>query len=131
MENLNIPFGYSISQGRANVNPEEVGKLKKLFQLYLEGLSMKECVDMTGIPHAKQTCRNMLSNPVYLGTDFYPQIIDGGLFDSVQKALLCRKRKTPERKRRKFTIPVYTEFELISGDSGKTAAEMYERIRIV
>ena len=91
-----IAFGYN--RGPINqviLHSGQAAAVKLIFQLYSEGSSIAkiaEILESADIPSpqnkpkwGKQTISNILSNPHYLGDDIYPEIIEKGLFDEVQK----------------------------------------------
>ena len=54
-----IPFGYTIQNGRAVINEEEAVKIKKLFKVYLSGLSLSEAAQkqvLSVTTHLLQEC---------------------------------------------------------------------------
>jgi DNA invertase Pin-like site-specific DNA recombinase len=56
-----IPFGYTIQNGRAVVNEEEAVKIKKLFEVYLSGLSLSEAAQKAGIKRYHASVARMLA----------------------------------------------------------------------
>ena len=54
-----IPFGYIIQNGRSVINEEEAVKIKKLFKVYLSGLSLTEAAKtrvLSATTHLLQEC---------------------------------------------------------------------------
>ena len=105
-------YGYDIINGKAVINREEAANVVGLYEGYLEGLSMAKAGAM--IPRTQVSIGHMLENRQYLGTEFYPPIIDQKLFERVQDARAARY--VPGRqggsKRRREAQPIYNSFRL-------------------
>ena len=103
-------YGYDIINGKAVVNQEEAANVVDLYEGYLEGLSMAKAGAM--IPRTQVSIGHMLENRQYLGTDFYPPIVDQKLFERVQDARAARY--VPGRqggsKRRREAQPIFNSF---------------------
>ena len=93
-----IAFGYNRgADGSVIVHEGQAGTVKLIFLYYLEGKSLgeiKEILEGMNIPSpqnkpswGKQTISNILSNPHYLGSDVYPQIISEDEFKQVQSIM--------------------------------------------
>jgi len=82
---LSRRYGYRIRNGKAFIESSEAANIVSFFTLYAEGAAIKDAARSAGIKMSTGACRNMLSNRVYLGTDFYPQLVDADLFNAVQK----------------------------------------------
>ena len=85
-----IPFGYTIQNGRAAIYEEEAIKIKKLFEVYLSGLSLTEAAQKAGIKRYHASVARMLSDKRYVEDKFYPPIISR---DTFGKAQLERHRR--------------------------------------
>ena len=130
------PYGYRIQNAEALVIETERQKLITFFQMFISGTSLTRCVKESGIERKAPTCKAMLSNRVYLGTDYYPPIIPASLFMGAQIELKRRKdRRKPVQKERYLpSVPVQTRF-MIAADTGQAgpdplqdAVRLYERI---
>ena len=94
-----------------------------LYQAFVTGNSLRASTLQSGIDRAPQTCKRMLANTTYLGTDFFPQLISHELFCAVQTALASRELarkprelvspKRPRKRRHARRVPVVTEFEVL------------------
>ena len=103
------PYGYRIVNAEAVVDAEEAEKLKDFFERFTAGGQIKASAEEAGIMKVPATCKKMLMNQVYLGMDFYPQIISTELFEKAQERL--KKISREKKGRRMFPdLPVYTEF---------------------
>ena len=107
-----IPYGYIISEGKAQIDPGCAEKLMQFFKNYLGGLSIEDAG--CDIPLGRTSLGKMLKNPVYLGDDYYPQIIDAETFEAVQAE---RKRRykahgSPSKAAPLDTVPIQTSFRM-------------------
>ena len=90
-----IAFGYNRNAIAIVINEGQAACVKMIFDYYLQGKSLSEIksiLEDVGIPSpqnkptwGKQTLSNILSNPHYLGSEEYPQIITQEIFDKVQE----------------------------------------------
>ena len=71
-----IPLGYKIVDGCAVVDEPTVEQIKATYRYYFEGKSLVDAAKEAGFKMNHATVKRMLSNKKYLGTDYYPQIID-------------------------------------------------------
>lgn len=113
----NTLFGYITQNGKAVIVPEEADAIRNTAKNYLEGDSFVEAARKAGLVRKHGTIRHMLQNEAYLGTDFYPPILDEKTFYSVQIERTKRSewfdRDTHTRKI-PMPIPIRTQFKLIS-----------------
>lgn len=98
-----IAFGYNReANGEIVLHPGQVAAVKLIFSYYIEGKSLseiKELLESAGIPSpqnkptwGKQTLSNILTNPHYLGSEVYPEIIDKETFDAVQARMATKTK---------------------------------------
>jgi len=71
-----LPFGYKVVDGCAVIDEVESKQLKDIYQYYFEGMSLINAARKAGLNLQHASVKRMLSNKKYLGTDYYPQIID-------------------------------------------------------
>lgn len=98
-----IPLGYSVAQGKAQIDPETSQVVQDIYQAYDNGASCNAIAkDLTakGIQTANQKAvwhccmvRKILENQKYLGDGFYPQMIEKALFQRVQERRKERAEK--------------------------------------
>ena len=73
-----------------------VSEQQQLIGYFRIPAGIKICSPRNKLVWGKQIISNILSNPVYVGTDDYPQIISKEDFDAVQKIKAkntkCRKK---------------------------------------
>lgn len=79
------PYGYRIIDAEAVIDESEAEKVKELYREFLNTGSMRKAAMEVGIDKVHSVIGRILKNRVYLGTDYYPQIIDEALFSAVQK----------------------------------------------
>ncbi len=80
-----IPYGYKIVDARAVLDEETSKKVKMLFNEYLKLGSIQAANRVVGIDKKHSVIGSILKNKIYLGTDFYPRLIDNETFQKVQK----------------------------------------------
>ena len=78
-----ILYGYRIVGGKAVVNDEEAEMIRTTAENYLSGMSFVKAAEAAGLTRNHGTVRKMLENPNYLGTDFYPAILDEKTFYAI------------------------------------------------
>ncbi len=99
------PYGYKIVRGEALIDSEQALNLRTLFRLYLEGFTIEDAGHDANILKGQTATAKMLSNPIYLGTDFYPRIISDAVFQAAQEERAKRNRHPGNLDLRKL-IPV-------------------------
>ena len=80
-----IPYGYRIENAIAVVDEVEGKKVVSLFEEYIIGKSMRAAANKVGINKTHSMIGKILKNRIYLGTKFYPKIIDEVTFNKVQE----------------------------------------------
>ncbi|UCD13562.1 MAG: recombinase family protein [Thermoplasmatales archaeon] len=118
---FNIPYGYNYSNGKLTINKDEEKHVNRIFEMYLNGLSMKKIADQLNTEHihtkqnktwGSQTISLILKNPLYCGylhwEDYlnpgnHEPIIDKDEFNKVQEIIKQRNLKT-KHKSKVFTI---------------------------
>ncbi len=79
------PYGYRIENAAAAIDEPIAEKIRQLFEEYLESGSMRAAAMKVGIDKTHSVIGRLLRNKVYLGTDYYPQIVDEEIFEKVQE----------------------------------------------
>ena len=130
------PYGYRIENGRAYIVEDYAEKIRTFFARYLDGLSMESAGG--DIPLSAAGLGKLLSNRVYLGTDFYPQLIDQETFDRANAERAKRYAAMGQFKtgtRRNASAPEDSfvldlkEDEIPAGDPAALAVFLYSSIR--
>lgn len=83
-----IPYGYRIEEGRAVPDEVTARKVQELFEEYIKLGSMRMAAKVAGIEKTHSFIGKMLKNELYLGTAFYPRLIDNETFDKAQEKRL-------------------------------------------
>ena len=109
---FNIPYGYDYIDGKLIVNPVEAKNVKYIFEMYLEGLSMKKIAEVLNSRNIStklnktwgpQTVSLILKNPLYCGylhwenyinPSDHDSIIDKNIFNDVQQLIQKKNIKT-------------------------------------
>lgn len=81
----NTPYGYQIEDGLAVLDNEGSLQIQRLFEAYIGGAALNTAAKMVGINKTHSAIAGMLRNKKYLGTEFYPAIIDRQTFDAAQE----------------------------------------------
>lgn len=79
------PYGYIIENGQAVIDESNAERVRMLFQEYIECKSMRAAAKKAGIDKTHSVIGRILKNKVYLGTSFYPKIIDEDIFVRAQE----------------------------------------------
>ncbi len=99
LKNRNIPFGYCVVNGQYAINENEAEAVRKIFEEYINGKSLKTIASEMQIPYnsgkvvwnKNMVCR-VLENSKYLGENGYPQIVKAEEFN--QAARIKAERNT-------------------------------------
>ena len=136
MSRGHTPYGYRIENGTAFICEEQAWQIRKIYEGYLSGLSLRNAAREAGVklPHA--SVRRIMQNPHYLGDDFYPAIVDRETFDAFEAERKKRERALGRsgRERKKVeTPPAPTSFRMAPeeqafGDPYRQAEYIYSLI---
>lgn len=77
-------YGYRIKNGKACVDKEKAAKVQKLFDGYISGLALRTAALEAGIDTFHGSAGRMLKNKKYMGTEYYPAIVDEETFQKAQ-----------------------------------------------
>lgn len=109
-----IPYGYRIENGKAVIDETAAGQVRKLFENYLSGDSLKKAAENVGITGNHSTIKLMLQNSRYPGDEFYPPIISEDMFNAAAEELQSRAERLGKnghvRKERSVNVPVRFSF---------------------
>lgn len=101
------PFGYIIEDGKAVIDEINAEKVRRLFHEYVECGSMRAAAKKAGIDKTHSMIGRFLKNKVYVGTEYYPQIVDENTFAKVQE---IRKSNARSQNRiREYKVPPKVE----------------------
>jgi hypothetical protein len=106
------PYGYRIENGAAVINDQEAECVRRIFDNYISGMSLREAASAAGHPLVHSTVKRMLTKKYYCGDDFYPAIIDISTFHTANNELKRRadNKNQTGKTRRKSPVPE-TEFK--------------------
>ncbi len=79
------PFGYIIINGKAVIDEENAERVRMLFQEYIDCGSMRAAAKKAGIDKTHSVIGRLLKNETYVGTEYYPQIVDEDIFAKAQE----------------------------------------------
>lgn len=79
------PYGYIIENGQAVIDEPNAERVRMLFREYIECGSMRTAGKKVGIEKTHSVIGRFLKNNVYVGTEYYPQIVDEDTFAKVQE----------------------------------------------
>ena len=107
------PYGYRIENGTAVINEAEADCVRRIFDNYISGMSLREAAKAAGHPLVHSTVKRMLTKKYYCGYDFYPAIIDISTFHTANSELQRRAdNKNQTGKTRRIIPKPETEFTL-------------------
>lgn len=114
MPNKTMPYGYRLENGKAVIEENEAKQIRELCAAYLSGLSFVEAAKQVGLQMYHGTVRNLLKNKRYLGTEFYPAILDRESFEAVEIERQRREKLLgrTHMKRRVSEVTVHTAFRI-------------------
>ena len=105
------PYGYRIENGAAVINEAEAECVRRIFDNYISGMSLREAAKAAGHPLVHSTVKRMLTKKYYYGDDFYPAIIDISTFHTANSELKRRAdNKNQTGKTRRIIPKPETEF---------------------
>ena len=105
------PYGYRIENGAAVINDQEADCVRRIFDNYISGMSLRESSKAAGHPLVHSTLKRMLTKKYYYGDDFYPAIIDISTFHTANSELKRRAdNKNQTGKTRRIMPKPETEF---------------------
>ena len=80
-------YGYTIRDGRLEVQETEAENIRKIFKNYLAGNALIKSADLAGLKKNSSSVKRILTNKKYLGNEIYPKIIDGESFEKAGQML--------------------------------------------
>ncbi|OFL17159.1 integrase [Anaerococcus sp. HMSC068A02] len=80
-------YGYTIREGRLEIQEKEAENIRKIFKNYLAGNALIKSAELAGLKKNSSSVKRLLSNKKYLGNEIYPKIIDRESFDKAGQML--------------------------------------------
>lgn len=100
MKNRKVKYGYAYQNGVITLNPTESTTVKRIFDLYINGLSLIKIAQlliaenveyMVGeVSWNKGKIKRIIDDDIYTGTDTYPFIISKDTFGKANKVKSAR-----------------------------------------
>lgn len=87
------PYGYRIESGKAVIDEKKAGQVRQIFKEYLSGTALCASARKAGLNMTHSSVKHLLTNQRYLGTEFYPAIIDEESFIRASEQLEKRAVK--------------------------------------
>ena len=91
-----VPYGYRIKDGVGVICEEEAENIRKIYEMYLSGMGLQAIAEALGLKLFHGGVSRIIDNKKYLGTAFYPKIVDEELFN---KAAEEKERRAVKLKR--------------------------------
>lgn len=131
-----IPYGYRIVDGKAVIDEQEAKNVRDLFHQFLEHGLISKTAQAVNINKTHSVIGRILKNKTYLGTTFYPSILDKETFHRVQQIRNSKIRKQTYKRELKPLISVNSTYEIGAiekkyDDPYKQAAYVYSQIKEV
>ena len=130
-------YGYTIRDGRLEVQEKEAENIRKIFKNYLAGNALIKSADLAGIKKNSSSVKRILTNKKYLGNDIYPKIIDGESFERAGQMLKERAvamGRVWEKEEEIIKVPCkfrYKEEGALPLDSFERASYKYRLIEVI
>ena len=80
-------YGYTIRDGRLEVQETEAENIRKIFKNYLDGNALIKSADLASLKKNSSSVKRILTNKKYLGNNIYPKIIDRESFEKAGQML--------------------------------------------
>lgn len=83
-------YGYTIRDGRLEIQEKEAENIRKIFKNYLAGNALIKSANLAGLQKNSSSVKRILTNEKYLGNEIYPKIIDEECFEKAGQMLKKR-----------------------------------------
>ena len=128
MSRGHMPYGYRIENGTAVVCGERADQIRKVFEGYLGGLSLRGAAREAGLALSHASVKRMMQNLHYLGDEFYPAIIDRETYDAFEEERRRREKALGRDNLERKTVeagPAPTAFRI--RQAAQTFADPYRQ----
>lgn len=130
-------YGYTIRDGRLEVQENEAENIRKIFKNYLAGNALIKSADLAGLKKNSSSVKRILTNKKYLGNEIYPKIIDRESF--VKAGQMLKERAVAmgrvwEKEEEIIRVPCkfrYKEEETLPIDPFERASYKYRLIEVM
>ena len=130
-------YGYTIRDGRLEVQETEAENIRKIFKNYLAGNALIKSAELAGIKKNSSSVKRLLTNKKYLGNDIYPKIIDEESFKKAGQILNERAvvmGRVWEKEEETIKVPCkfrYKSEEVLPIDPFERASHQYNLIEVI
>ena len=130
-------YGYTIRDGRLEVQKTEAENIRKIFKNYLAGNALIKSANLVGLKKNSSSVKRILTNKKYLGNDIYPKIIDRESFEKAGQILKERALamgRVWEKEEEIIKVPCkfrYKEERVLPIDPFERASQQYNLIEVI
>lgn len=130
-------YGYTIRDGRLEVQDKEAENIRKIFKNYLVGNALIKSANLVGLKKNSSSVKRILTNKKYLGNDIYPKIIDRESFGKAGQMLKERAvamGRVWEKEEEIIKVPCkfrYKKEETLPLDPFERASYKYRLIEVI
>ena len=130
-------YGYTIRDGRLEVQEKEAENIRKIFKNYLAGNALIKSAELVGLNKNNSSVKKILTNENYLGNDIYPKIIDSESFEKAGQMLKERAvamGRVWEKEEEIIKVPCkfrYKKEETLPLDPFERASYKYRLIEVI
>ena len=130
-------YGYTIRDGRLEVQETEAENIRKIFKNYLAGNTLIKSANLAGLKKNSSSVKRILTNKKYLGNEIYPKIIDGESFEKAGQMLKERAvtmGRVWEKEEEIIKVPCmfrYKEEGVLPIDPLERASHQYNLIEVI
>lgn len=134
MKNRKVKYGYAYQNGIIKVNPTESTTVKRIFDLYISGMSLIKIAQLLISENVaymvdeaswnKGKIKRIIDDEIYTGTDIYPSIISKDIFEKANKVKSARDtQKGVDRSSDIYNLNV----PILCADCGTTLKRNHEK----
>lgn len=130
-------YGYTIRDGRLEIQEKEAENIRKIFKNYLAGNALIKSAGLAGIKKNSSSVKRILTNKKYLGNEIYPKIIDRESFEKAGQILKKRAvamGRVWEKEEEIIKVPCkfrYKKEETLPLDPFERASYKYNLIEVI
>lgn len=130
-------YGYTIRDGRLEIQENEAEYIRKIFDNYLAGNALIKSAELVGLKKNSSSVKRILTNKNYLGNDIYPKIIDIESFEKTGQMLKERAvamGRVWEKEEEIIKVPYkfrYKEEGVLPIDPFERASYQYSLIEVI
>ena len=130
-------YGYTIRDGRLEIQEKEAENIRKIFKNYLAGNALIKSANLVGLKKNSSSVKRILTNKKYLGNDIYPKIIDRESFEKAGQMLKERAvamGRVWAKEEKIIKVPCkfrYKEEGVLPIDSFERASHQYNLIEAI